>query len=208
MAQVLTQWPATPLSQRHQTYNHRDSVSAGANPHGSQLSWDSLQSSLNCNSRFYCLFSDNRKQEQARKALESALGGKKTEFEKWDKEIKRREEAGGGGDIGGGGWFGRWSRWFGDGDHFWQEAQQIGLTILGIVTVFLIVAKGDVMLAVVLNPLLLSLRKTRDGLTFLTSLVTKKINPASSFNLSKVQEEEVSTHVSARQSVVKKWGSD
>lgn len=73
-------------------------------------------------------------QEQARKALESALGGKKTEFEKWDKEIKRREEAGGGGDFGGGGWF-RWGRWFGgsDGDHFWQEAQQMSLTILGIV---------------------------------------------------------------------------
>ncbi|KAL0300874.1 UNVERIFIED_CONTAM: Rho GDP-dissociation inhibitor 1 [Sesamum radiatum] len=71
--------------------------------------------------------------EQARKALESALGEKKTEFEKWDKEIKRREEAGGGGNSGGGGWF-RWGGWFGgsDGDRFWQEAQQASLAILGI----------------------------------------------------------------------------
>jgi hypothetical protein len=29
-------------------------------------------------------------QEQAKKALESALGGKKDEFEKWNKEIKGR----------------------------------------------------------------------------------------------------------------------
>jgi len=29
-------------------------------------------------------------QEQAKKALESALGGKKDEFEKWNKEIKMR----------------------------------------------------------------------------------------------------------------------
>lgn len=33
-------------------------------------------------------------QEEARKALESALGGKKDEFEKWNKEIKKREEVG------------------------------------------------------------------------------------------------------------------
>ena len=70
-------------------------------------------------------------QEEARKALESALGGKKTEFEKWDKELKRREQAGGGGNSGRGGWF----RWFGgsDDDHFWEEAQQTSLTILGII---------------------------------------------------------------------------
>ena len=73
-------------------------------------------------------------QEQARKALESALSGKKNELEKWDKEIKRREELGGGGDTGGGGWFG-WNRWFGwsNDDNFWQEAKQAILTILGIV---------------------------------------------------------------------------
>lgn len=73
-------------------------------------------------------------QEQAKKALESALGGKKIEFEKWNKEIQKREEAGGGGNAGGGGWFGG-GRWFGgsNGDHFWQEAQQASLAVLGIV---------------------------------------------------------------------------
>lgn len=73
-------------------------------------------------------------QEQARKALEGALGEKKNEFEKWNKEIKRREEAGGGGGAGGGGWFG-WGRWFGwsNDDNFWQEAQQTSLAVLGIV---------------------------------------------------------------------------
>lgn len=70
-------------------------------------------------------------QEQARKALEGALGGKKTEFEKWDKEIKKREESdGGGGNSGKGGWFG-WFNWFRD-ENFWPEAQTAGLTILAI----------------------------------------------------------------------------
>ena len=74
-----------------------------------------------------------RLQEEARKALEGALGGKKNEFEKWNKEIKRREEVGGGSDGGGGGWFG-WGGRFGwsNGDHFWQEAQQASLAVLGI----------------------------------------------------------------------------
>lgn len=66
--------------------------------------------------------------------MEGALGGKKSEFEKWNNEIKRREETGGGGNGGRGGWFG-WGGQFGwsNGDHFWQEAQQMGLTILSIV---------------------------------------------------------------------------
>lgn len=80
----------------------------------------------------YFLF---RVQEQARKALESALGEKKTEFEKWSKEIEKREEKGGGGASGRGGWFGGggWFGWFG-GENFWEEAQQAILTIVGIVS--------------------------------------------------------------------------
>jgi len=75
-------------------------------------------------------------QEQARKALEGALSGKKNEFDKWNKEIKRKEELGGGGDTGGGGWFG-WGKRFGwsNDDNFWQEAKQAILTILGLVLV-------------------------------------------------------------------------
>ena len=72
--------------------------------------------------------------EQAKKALESALGGNKEKFEKWNQEIKKREEVGGGGGAGGGGWFG-WGGRFGwsHGDNFWQEAQQTILTLLGII---------------------------------------------------------------------------
>lgn len=73
-------------------------------------------------------------QEQARKALENALGGKKTEFEKWNKEIKKREDMGGGGPPGRGGWFGGggWFNSFG-GEHFWEEAQQASLALIGII---------------------------------------------------------------------------
>lgn len=70
-------------------------------------------------------------QDQAKKALESALGGKKTEFEKWNKEIEKRESGGGGGGASGrGGWFGGggWSSWSND-EHFWGEAKQAGITL-------------------------------------------------------------------------------
>ncbi|XP_073118626.1 uncharacterized protein [Henckelia pumila] len=169
--------------------------------------WSSLQQSLSCSGKFSCLFSDNRKQEQARKALESALGEKKMEFEKWDQEIKRREEAGGGGNSGGGGWF-RWGRWFGgsDGERFWQEAQQASLAILGILVVYLIVAKGDVMLAVVFNPLLFALRGTRTGFTFLTSRISNMIQPGGE-NITTSQEE-MTQNVSAKERVMGKWGGN
>ncbi|GMP73427.1 hypothetical protein CsSME_00031189 [Camellia sinensis var. sinensis] len=173
-------------------------------------SWASLHRSLNCNPRFTCLFShNNRKQEQAKKALESALGGKKTEFEKWDKEIQKRTEAGGGGDAGGGGWF-RWGRWFGgsNGDNFWQEAQQTSLAVLGIILMYLVIAKGEVMLAVIFNPLLFGLRGTRNGFTFVTSWILHKIAPNSHANFDKNPTEQGYTHISAKERVVGKWGSD
>lgn len=168
-------------------------------------------------------------QEQARKALESALGGKKNEFEKWDKEIKRREEAGGGGDAGGGGWFG-WGGRFGwsNGDHFWQETQQTSLAVLGIIIMvssflksvlymirvchhsltslffalqYLIVAKGEVMLAVFFNPLLYALRGMRNAFTLITSRFLQKASPSGPKN-------EVYSLLSAKETVLRKWGSD
>ncbi|KAM3328087.1 hypothetical protein P3S68_033549 [Capsicum galapagoense] len=168
-----------------------------------------LQQKLQCNGRFSCLFSHNRnKQDEARKALESALGGKKNEFEKWDKEIKRREEAGGGDNSGGGGWF-NWCRWFGGDDgHFWQEAQQATLAILGILVMYLIVAKGDVILAVIFNPLLFTLRGARNGFTFVTSKITRKLYPASQDSFGTISPEEVPSRASAKDSVARKWGSD
>ncbi|EXB41571.1 hypothetical protein L484_013648 [Morus notabilis] len=147
-------------------------------------------------------------QEQARKALEGALGGKKNEFEKWNKEIKRREEAGGGGGAGGGGWFGsgRWFGWSND-DNFWQEAQQTSLAVLGIVIMYLIVAKGEVMLAVIFNPLLYALRGTRNGFTFVTSKILGKTSPHSLIN-SEIKSNEAYSRVSAKESVSRKWGSE
>uniref|UniRef100_M1B178 Uncharacterized protein n=1 Tax=Solanum tuberosum TaxID=4113 RepID=M1B178_SOLTU len=149
------------------------------------------------------------KQDEARKALESALGGKKTEFEKWDKEIKRREEAGGGDNSGGGGWF-NWRRWFGGSEdgHFWQEAQQATLAILGIIVMYLIVTKGDVMLAVIFNPLLFTLRGARNGFTFVTSQIMRKVYPASQDSFGTMSPEEVPSRVSAKETVARKWGSD
>ncbi|KAB2026885.1 hypothetical protein ES319_D06G251700v1 [Gossypium barbadense] len=186
--------------------------------------WSSLVLRLKCNGRFCCLFSDNRRegsstpsgksevwsqttpqQEQARKALESALGGKKTEFEKWNKEIKRREEAGGGDNAGGGGWSG-WGGRFGwsNGDHFWQEAQQASLAILGIIVMYLVIAKGELLLAVIFNPLLYALRGTRDGFSY----VTLKILGNGPVDSSNTVNNEAYVQVSAKESVLRKWGSN
>ncbi|KAH7545301.1 hypothetical protein FEM48_Zijuj01G0079100 [Ziziphus jujuba var. spinosa] len=183
----------------------RSSLCATTRRQNVSQDWNSLLLKLKCRGRFSCLFSDNRRQEEAKKALESALGGKKNEFEKWNKEIKRREEVGGGGDAGGGGWFG-WGGRFGwsNGDHFWQEAQQTSLAVLGIVIMYLIVAKGEVMLAVILNPLLYALRGTRNGLTFITSKILRKTSPDSfnDFDITSNKE-----GVSAKDRVTRKWRS-
>ncbi|KAK9267174.1 hypothetical protein L1049_009594 [Liquidambar formosana] len=197
MAQILNLRPPTrlPPPTRHQNGYH---------------DWTSLQLKLKCNGKFSCLFADNRREEQAKKALESALDGKKTEFEKWNKEIKKREEeVGGGGDAGGGGWFG-WGGRFGgsNGDHFWQEAQQASLAILGIIVMYLIIAKGEVLLAVIFNPLLFGLRGTRNGFSFITSRILGKISPASHTDFDNIPGKEVYGRVSAKERVVRKWGSE
>ncbi|KAL8091165.1 uncharacterized protein LOC141698545 [Apium graveolens] len=167
--------------------------------------WTRLQHSLKCTARFSCFFSQNgSKQEQARKALESALGGKKTEFEKWNKEIERRESAGGGGNSGGG-----WFRWFGgsDDEHSWHEAQQISLTIFGIVAMYILIAKGDVMLAVFFNALLTAIRATRNSFTFVTTKILKTLSPSTLAKLESLPKEEVSAPISAKESVLRKWAT-
>ncbi|XAR65732.1 hypothetical protein NMG60_11009934 [Bertholletia excelsa] len=208
MAQVLNLAgaPATAVTCTPATRPDRAHVRCRQRP---LQDWASVHRNLKGNGRITCLFSDNRKEEQARKALESALGDKKTEYEKWDKEIKRREEAGGGGDGGGGGWF-RWGRWFGgsDGDHFWQEAQQAGLAILGIIVIYLIIAKGEVMLAFIVNPLLFVLRGVRNGYIFITKQVLQKVAPGYCPSFENAAREEVYTRSSAKESVVGKWGSN
>ncbi|KAK4742476.1 hypothetical protein SAY87_000477 [Trapa incisa] len=173
------------------------------------VAWSALQQRLKSNGRISCLFSDNRREEQARRALEGALGGKKSEFEKWNKEIKRREEAGGGGDGGGGGWFG-WGGRFGwsSGDNFWKEAQQLALTILGIICMYLIIAKGEVLLAVIFNPLLFALRGARNSLTFATSQILRVVSSKTYAQWNTPPPKETYTRVSAKEEVLRKWGGN
>ncbi|PWA35714.1 hypothetical protein CTI12_AA606850 [Artemisia annua] len=182
---------------RHQLTSHNNN---------NNISWSSLQRGLKSNGRITCLFSDNRSKDQAKKALENALGGKKTEFDKWDKEIKKREEAGGGGG-GGGGW---WRRWFGgsDGEHFWHEAQQVTLTLLALAVMFLILAKGDVLFAVVLNPLLFALRSPRNGLRYISSKIRRMVSPSTASTSDSNPKQELYAQNSAKKSVVSKWASD
>ncbi|CAJ1941448.1 unnamed protein product [Sphenostylis stenocarpa] len=154
-------------------------------------------------------------QEQARKALEGALSGKKNEFDKWDKEIKRREELGGGGDTGGGGWFG-WGGRFGwsNDDSFWQEAKQAGLTIIALVLVvrsflipvlthflYLLVAKGDLFLAVILNPLLYALRGVRNGFSFILSKVLKNTSTSNHADFDGLLKKKAYQQTSAKENV-------
>ncbi|XP_034697437.1 uncharacterized protein LOC117923312 [Vitis riparia] len=208
MAQLLTLRPPI-TAVRSAPSTRTDSAVLSCCPKTLNPKWAFLQQKLKCNGRFSCLFSNNRKQEEARKALESALGGKKDEFEKWNKEIKKREEVGGGGEAGGGGWFG-WGGRFGwsNDDHFWQEAQQASLAILGIIIMYLIIAKGEVLLAVIFNPLLFALRGTRNGFNFIISRILQKVSPATHTGLDNMPKEEVYSPVSAKESVVRKWGGE
>ncbi|GAA0146179.1 transferase [Lithospermum erythrorhizon] len=208
MAQVLGLRPLPGTRSFIRCRSSQNRVIKSTQSHLVNTSWAQVQQSVQSHGRFFCLFSDGSKQERARKALEGALGGKKTEFEKWDREIKKREEAGGGGGSGGGGWFG-WGRWFGgfDGDQFWQETQQAILTILGIITIYLIVAKGDVMVAVIFNPLLFALRGTRNGLTYLSSKIMNVVNPSIS-RPSTIAQDQVAAPISAKETVVRKWGGN
>ncbi|KAB1200344.1 hypothetical protein CJ030_MR0G007604 [Morella rubra] len=206
MAQFLNLRAPSPTVSK--SSSPRSRYASSTRPESANRSWSSLQKKLICNGRFSCIFSDNRKEEQARKALETALGGKRNEFEKWNKEIKKREEVGGGGDAGGGGWFG-WGGRFGwsNGDHFWQESQQAILTVLGIIFMYLIVAKGEVLLAVILNPLLYAFRGPRNVLGFITSRISGQTSPDSpvDFDLSK---KDASSNTSAKERVLRKWGSE
>ncbi|XP_072977488.1 uncharacterized protein [Typha angustifolia] len=171
--------------------------------------WEALQKQFARKGRNSCFFSDGRKQEQAKKALESALGTKKTEFEKWNKEIERREQRDGGGGGGQGGWFGGrgWFGWFG-GENFWEEAQQAILAIIGIVSLYLLIAKGNVMFAMVSNSLLFLLRRVRNWFTFLASRFPRRTMVPISGPGSTSVNDAYQTPMSAKERVVRKWGAD
>ncbi|KAI8568030.1 hypothetical protein RHMOL_Rhmol02G0166600 [Rhododendron molle] len=195
-----------------------------------QPRWVSFRRNVKCNG----LFSNNRKQEnkekygkvrlssifavfsqqgsfetqeQAKKAVESALGGKKTEFDKWDEEIKKRAEASGGGEGGGGGWFG-WGGGGFNGDHFWQDVQHTSFAILGVIFMYLLFTQGEVMLAIVVNPLLFVMRKLRNGLDNGKSWILQKVASTNHAKLEHMPKEEGHARLSAKERVVRKWRSD
>ncbi|CAA6667586.1 unnamed protein product [Spirodela intermedia] len=138
--------------------------------------------------RHSCFFSDGRKQDQAKKALESALGGKKTEFEKWNKEIEKRES--GAAALRGG------------GDALLDEAKQAGITLGALLSLYLLLTKGSVMFAVVFNSLLFVLRGIRTRAEFVVSRVSGKA-PAS-----RSQVARTTPVSSAKERIASKWGSD
>ncbi|CAN6179953.1 unnamed protein product [Urochloa humidicola] len=172
--------------------------------------------------RVYCLFSrgDNRKkQDEARKALENALGQKKADFDKWNVEIERRQRRGrpGGPTAGGGGWSGggRWFRWLTSGD-FWDAAKQTVLTILGIIAAFFLIANFNVVVAAVINSLLLVLRLIRRTFSFIARCVFQnglverpgpKSSTLDSNNVAAVPVKE-RAGLTARERVIRKWGTD
>lgn len=61
------------------------------------------------------------------------------------------------------------------------------------------------MLAVIFNPLLYALRGTRDGFSYVTSKILGH-GPVDSSNT--VVNNEAYVHVSAKESVLRKWGSN
>lgn len=64
------------------------------------------------------------------------------------------------------------------------------------------------MLAVIFNPVLYALRGTRDGFTFVTSRITGKKAPDTQANFDDLSQKKGHNYVSAKERVLRKWGSD
>eukprot|EP00850_Spirogloea_muscicola_P012389 SM000079S22507 [mRNA] locus=s79:502680:515398:- [translate_table: standard] len=102
--------------------------------------------------------------EEARRALEAALGDTTDKFKKWDEEIQKREatKAGGGGGGGRGrGWGGGdggAEGGEGKGGNWVDEAKQILYAIGGIVLIYLLLTQGMSILAFLVNSILFVLR--------------------------------------------------
>lgn len=73
---------------------------------------------------------------------------------------------------------------------------------------YLIVAKGELLLAVIVNPLLYALRGTRDGLTSLTSRILGKTYVGGLAKSDNISTKGAYGQVSAKDRVLRKWGSD
>ncbi|XP_044983893.1 uncharacterized protein LOC123450933 [Hordeum vulgare subsp. vulgare] len=181
--------------------------------------------------RAYCLFSGagagRRKQEEARRGLESALDQNKAGFRTWgaDTDTRRRRErhggpapaaSGGGKGRSGGGGGGGWFRWFSSGG-FWDAAKQTVLTILAIIAAVFLIANFNVLLAAAVYPLLVVLRQIRRAITFAAYCISRAMSaPTSRPKPTPVDRGEVvapapvkeRARMSARERVVAKWRSD
>ncbi|XP_047049619.1 uncharacterized protein LOC124654668 [Lolium rigidum] len=179
--------------------------------------------SLGSLGRAYYLFSGGGGWKQ-----ESALGLSMEGFELCGMETETRQQrarrggpcpaarggggrSGGGGGGGGGGWF----RWFSSGG-FWDAAKQTVLTILGIIAAFFLIANFNVLVAAAVNPLLLVLRQIRRAITFAAYCVSRgmaapgsrpKSTPIASSELAAMPVKG-SAELSAKERVIRKWGSD
>ncbi|KAJ7547092.1 hypothetical protein O6H91_08G068800 [Diphasiastrum complanatum] len=116
--------------------------------------WRKRTAGCRSNARLVCLGGDDQAREAARKALESALGGKKELFNKWDEEIKKRESGGVGGGSGGRGGQGGHQQ---DGNS-WEEAKQIFFAFTGLTVIYLLITQGRSILAFTVNGILFALR--------------------------------------------------
>ncbi|EEC85087.1 hypothetical protein OsI_32446 [Oryza sativa Indica Group] len=170
--------------------------------------------------RACCLFSaagsrSRSKQDEARKAVENALGWKKTGLPKLGMRIERRQQrlppsAGGGGWSGGGGWF----RWFSSGG-FWDAAKQTILTIVGIIAAFFLIANFNVLVAAIVNSLLAVLRQIRRALSFVAQCILQGVQSSAprrsspSLDTGNQAAVVVKDRVgkSAKERVVRKWGN-
>lgn len=73
---------------------------------------------------------------------------------------------------------------------------------------YLIIAKGEVLLAVIFNPLLFAMRGARNSLTFAASQILRVISPNSYAQWNASPQKETFTRVSAKEEVLRKWGSN
>ncbi|GJP34720.1 hypothetical protein CLOM_g3154 [Closterium sp. NIES-68] len=152
------------------------------------------------------------KKDAARKALEDALSGKKDLLNKWDAEIKKREEGGGGGGGGRGrGWGGGGGGGGGDGDGVsgggderWEETKQVLFAIGGIVGIYLLFTQGLRIVAFVINCILFVLRGFK-GPRSQQEVYTPR---AATAGAAAGGGEEVGDAGKREESVRKKWGGD
>ena len=73
---------------------------------------------------------------------------------------------------------------------------------------YLLIAKGDMLLAVIFNPLLYALRGVRNGFGFISSKVLKITSTSNQPDFDGLSKKKAYQHTSAKENVVRKWGSD